>query len=98
MIGLLEERREVGSLPRKYSFGPVLPKKSSLKPALPDESSLGPVLPKKSSLGPDLPKKSSLPVLTSYSKLGDLEVGDRVDSARYRGIKMFKYIWKSLIG
>ena len=71
MIGLLEERCEVGSLPRKYSFDPVLPK-SSLKPVLCD----------KSSLVPDLPKKSSLPVLTSYRKLGDLELGDQVDSAR----------------
>ena len=84
MIGLLEERWEVGNLPRKYSFGPVLPKKPSLKLVLPDESSLK----------PDLPKKSSLTVLTSYRKLGDLESGDHGDSVRYRRRIMFKYMEK----
>ena len=82
MIGLLEEGWEAGSLPRKYSLGPVLPRKSLLGPDFPKKSSLEPVLPKKSSLGPVLPKKSSLPVLTSYRKFEDLDLGDQVDSAR----------------
>ena len=72
MIGLLGEGWEAGSLPRKYSLGPVLPRKSLL----------GPDFPKKSSLEPVLPKKSSLPVLTSYRKFEDLDLGDQVDSAR----------------
>ena len=72
MIGLLEEAWDAGSLPRKYSLGPVLPRKSLL----------GPDLPKKSSLEPVLPKKSSLPVLTSYRKFEDLDLGDQMDSVR----------------
>ena len=72
MIGLLEEGWEAGSLPRKYSLGPVLPRKSLLWPDLPKNSSFEPVL----------PKKSSLPVLTSLRKFEDLELGDKVDTVR----------------
>ena len=72
MIGLVEEGWEAGSLPWKYSLGPVLSRKSLV----------GPDLPKKFSVGPELPKKSSLPVLTRYRKLEDPDLGDQVDTVR----------------
>ena len=81
MIGLLEEGREAGSLPRKCSLGPALPRKFLLGSDLPKKSSLEPVLPKKSSL-PVVLASSTGPVLTSYRKFEDLDLGDQVDSAR----------------